>query len=56
MIPSAAMASPQAPPTLQQNNLEGRTIVIYPGPTQEQLETGTAFSSVHDHSNPYYVM
>jgi hypothetical protein len=53
---SAAMARPQAPPTLQQNNLEGRTIVIYPGPMQEQLETGTSISPVHDHSNPYYVM
>jgi hypothetical protein len=48
---------PPPPPAPLPHNLEGRTIVIYPGPTPDQLETGTAgSSSVYDHSNPYYVM
>jgi hypothetical protein len=48
---------PPPPPGPLPHNLEGRTIVIYPGPTPDQMETGTtASSSIHDHSNPYYVM
>jgi hypothetical protein len=55
--PQQQQRQPPPPPAPLPHNLEGRTIVIYPGPTPDELETGTAgSSSVYDHSNPYYVM